>query len=296
MDDWRAELGPIGTALVDGVRDICVDGFGRAWVDSGHGFVDSGLVLTATDVRRIGTSLIERGGGRVDDARPVGDASLAGRARVHLALPPIARHGPLLSVRIPAQVHPTLDSFRFSSDAARMACVTESVLVAGVTGSGKTTLASALLAQRPAHHRLVIIEDIAELDPLHPHCVHLASRAANPDGGGEVALGRLVTEALRMRPDSLVVGEIRGTEIGEFFAALTAGHHGISTVHARALEDVPARLTVLCLRAGIPLNAVAPLIVSAVPLVALCTRNGAGVDVTVGRTAVAGSDLVVTQI
>lgn len=275
---------------------MCVDGAGRVWTDLGSGFSDTGLIVAGSDVRRIGTALIERGGGRVDDSRPVGDAALAGLARVHLALPPIARHGPLLSIRVPARVHPTLDSFRFTHDAARTACVSESVLVAGVTGSGKTTLASALLAERPAHHRIVIIEDIAELDPPHPHCVHLTSRTSNADGGGEVTLGRLVTEALRMRPDSLVVGEIRGTEIGEFLAALTAGHHGISTVHARGLDDVAARLTVLCLRAGIPFAAIAPLVVSAVPLVALCTRHGTRVDVSVGRTATVNSSLVVTPI
>ncbi|MEY4396430.1 MAG: hypothetical protein RLZZ40_186, partial [Actinomycetota bacterium] len=259
MDDWRSDLGPLTLAATPGVRDVCVDGAGAVWTDTGSGFVRSVLTLSPSEVRHIGVSLVERGGGRVDDAMPIGDAALAGRARVHVVLPPVARQGPLLSIRLPNEHAISLSEFAYARDTHRDACVLGSVLISGVTGSGKTTLASALIAARPANSRIVIVEDIAELDPPHPHCVHLTSRHPNPDGGGAIGLGHLVKEALRMRPDSLVVGEIRGAEFSEFLLALTAGHHGISTVHARRLSDVAERMTVLGLTAGFPLPAIAPL-------------------------------------
>lgn len=295
MDDWRAELGPL-VAVVDGVTDLCIDGDGRVWTNSGNGFIDSRLVLGARDVRQIGVGLIERGGGRVDDARPIGDASLAGSVRVHVALPPVARSGPLVSLRFPRARTISLDDFRFDNAVARQACIESSVLIAGVTGSGKTTLASALLDTRSPTTRIVIIEDVAELNPTHPHCVHLTSRAANPEGGGAISLGQLVVESLRMRPDSLVLGEVRGPEIRDFLSALSAGHHGISTIHARSVEDVAARVMVLALVAGIPHAAIAPLVVSAIPLVAHIRRDGPEFRVTVGRTIIGESGLGVIPL
>lgn len=293
MNDWRADLGPIAPLVRNGVRDLAVLGAGDVWVSDGRGFASTGMALDAVDVRRIGTALIERGGGRVDDSRPIGDAALPGQIRVHLTLPPIARHGPLLSLRFPSITTIGLEQFRFATGADRQRCIDDSVLIVGVTGSGKTTLAGALLAQRPATDRIVIVEDVSELTPDHPHCVHLTSRAPNPDGGGAVSLQRLVTEALRMRPDSLVVGEIRGDEIVPFLAAVTAGHHGIATVHARNLDEVIPRLTMLCLSAGIPAVAIDTILVNAIRTVALCTQHESTIDVTVGTLVRHGTSLMV---
>lgn len=294
MHNWRADVGPLNALITERLRDLCIDGNGRVWTDSGAGFESTGLHLEPTVVRRIGVTVIENGGGRVDDARPIGDAALAGEVRAHLVLPPVARAGPLLSLRFPSRQRVTLDDF--AADGSTLARMThETALIGGLTGSGKTTLASAIIDALPAPHRVVIVEDIAELSPSHQHTVHLTTRPPNVDGGGRIELADIVRESLRMRPDSLVVGEIRGAEIREFLAAVTAGHHGLSTIHARGLDEIGVRVMTLAMLAGIPRDAIAPLVVSAIPLVAVCRRVGAGVSVTTGRFVEAGGELRVER-
>ncbi len=289
MENWRTDLGPLSVLLNDSLRDLCVDGDGRAWVDDGRGFRETPVTLTATEVRHIGVTLIESGGGRVDDARPVGDAALAGSLRVHLALPPVARTGPLLSIRFPSRRRLGLADFEADGDLERLS--RETSLIAGVTGSGKSTLAAAAIDGLPQSARVVIVEDVAELNPAHPHTVCLTTRAANADGGGAVRLSDLVAETLRMRPDSLVVGEIRGAEIRDFLAVTSAGHHGLSTIHAGSIEAIAARVTTVALLAGIPRSAVAPLVAGSISTVALCSRSDDSVTVSLGRFVAEGSRL-----
>jgi pilus assembly protein CpaF len=296
MENWRTDLGPLAPLITAETRDLCVDGAGRVWTDDGRGFQESAIALSATDVRRIGVSLIEAAGGRVDDAKPIGDAALSGRVRVHLALPPVARTGPLLSLRFPAPAALGLDSFRFAAGVNPSEFAESTTLIAGVTGSGKTTLASAIIDSLPAAHRVVIVEDLAELNPRHPHTVHVTTRPANADGGGAVSMAALVRESLRMRPDSLVVGEVRGPEIRDFLAAVTAGHHGLSTIHAASLDEVVTRVTILALLAGIPREAIARLAASAIPIVAHCERLGGTVTVTAGRLRAEGDDLRIESL
>ncbi len=288
------ELGPLAGLVTDRTRDICTDGTGRAWVDNGDGFVLSGLTLTPHDARFIGVGLVESGGGRVDDSRPIGDASLAGRVRVHVALPPVARDAPLISLRFPRPTRVRLDDFEFADDAARIACLTGSLLIAGVTGSGKTTLLSAILDSTTDADRVVVIEDVSEISTEHLNTAYLSTRVANPDGGGQIDLTQLVRESLRMRPDVLVIGEIRGAELRDYVLALTSGHRGIATVHAGSLADVGARLTALALVAGIPFDAVAGLVQSAISTVAVCERVGSGVTVTVGKLVIDNGTLLAT--
>lgn len=295
MENWRADLGPLSVLLTDSLRDLCVDGDGRAWVDDGRGFRDTTVTLTPGEVRHIGAALIESGGGRVDDARPIGDAALGGVLRAHLALPPIARTGPLLSIRFPSRSRLGLDAFTSASgdDLSRLA--RETSLIAGVTGSGKTTLAAAVIDSLPREARVVIVEDLAELNPGHSHSIHLTARAANADGGGAIRVGQLVSETLRMRPDSLVLGEIRGEEIRDFLAVTSAGHHGISTIHAGNLDAVADRVTTLALLAGIPFAAIAPLVAETVSSVAFCSRVGDSVNVSLGRFVCDGPRLRVVR-
>ncbi|MFM6968692.1 MAG: ATPase, T2SS/T4P/T4SS family [Microbacteriaceae bacterium] len=283
MDKWRTDLGPLAPFVDDTVRDLCVDGSGRVWVDRGHGFLDVGIALDPRTVRRIGVSLVESGGGRVDDARPMGDAALPGQIRAHLVLPPVARAGPLLSLRFPAVHRITFDQFTPVDGAKLEVLAVETTLIGGVTGSGKSTLLTAVIDAMHDARRVVIAEDITEINPSHPHTVHLTTRVANQDGGGRIELAELVRESLRMRPDSLVVGEIRGAEIRDFLAAVTAGHHGLSTIHANGLDEIATRVTTLAMLAGIPRNAIAPLVTSAVRRVALCERTDIGVTVAIGR-------------
>lgn len=283
MDNWRTDLGPLAGLVTSDTRDLCVDGSGRVWTDSGPGFRDSGVVLDPGSVRRIGVSLIDSAGGRVDDARPIGDSAFAGNVRAHLVLPPVARDGPLLSLRFAQTESVGLTGFTCATAIDLAEIARRGTLIAGVTGSGKTTLATAMLDALPQAQRVVIVEDLAEMNPRHPHTVHLTTRTANADGGGAVGLADLVRESLRMRPDSVVVGEIRGPEIREFLAAATSGHHTVATIHAGSIEQVAARVMTLALLAGVPRSVVAELVESAIPSVTFCRRTDRGFTVSTGR-------------
>jgi pilus assembly protein CpaF len=196
--------------------------------------------------------------------------------RVHAVLPPISPRGTLLSIRLPRVDHLSLDDLAAAQffDVIPMDAITRlvgrraNVLISGAGGSGKTTLLSAMLSSAPGTDRIVAIEDVAELRVAHPHFVSLEARQANLEGAGEVGLQRLVREALRMRPDRLVLGECRGAEIRELLAALNTGHDGgAGTLHANSLTDVPARLEALGALADMSPTAVARQTVSAIDAV-----------------------------
>jgi pilus assembly protein CpaF len=141
-------------------------------------------------------------------------------------------------------------------------------LVSGGTGSGKTTILGAMLGEVPSRERIVLVEDSTELDPDHPHVVRLQARPANTEGAGEVHLRDLVRQAMRMRPDRLVVGEVRGSEVVELLSAMNTGHEGgAGTVHANSAADVPARLEALGLLAGLERQAVHALIAAGLDVV-----------------------------
>src|SRR5699024_5900492 len=227
----------------------------------------------------------------LDDSQPYVDSwlpELAGRStvRLHAVLPPIAGGSPCVSLRVlrPA-VHDLsklhdLGSFRQDSMdilhgglAARVTLV-----VLGATGRGKSTLLSARLRAVPENERMVTVEDVGELRPPHPQLVRLVSRAANIEGSGEVTLRQLVRQALRMRPDRIVVGEARGAEVCELLAALNTGHDGSSgTVHANSPGDVPARLEALAALGGMSRTALHSQLAAAVQLVLHMTRDSDGV-------------------
>jgi pilus assembly protein CpaF len=193
------------------------------------------------------------------------DVRLDGGYRVHAVLPPISTSGTLLSVRIRRESVFTLDELGrsgmfgpFLQDVlTRVVERRLSFLLSGATGSGKTTLLATLLGLCGAGERLVLIEDASELNPVHPHVVSLESRHSNLEGGGTVDLGELVRQALRMRPDRLIVGECRGAEVRELLAAMNTGHTGAGgTIHANTAAAVPARLTALGALAGMGPDAV----------------------------------------
>ena len=163
-------------------------------------------------------------------------------------------------------------------------------LVTGGTGSGKTTLLSALLSLVDPRHRLVIVEDASELRPDHPHVVGLEARTANIEGVGEIPVRVLVRQALRMRPDRLVVGEVRGAEVTDLLAAMNTGHEGgCGTLHANSAGDVPARIEALAMAAGMPQAAVHSQLGSAVDVVVHLARGTDGVR-RVGEVAVLERD------
>ncbi|WP_297361541.1 TadA family conjugal transfer-associated ATPase [Mycetocola sp.] len=276
-----AEFGPLAPYLMAAdVTDLFVNGRGGLWIDRGSGPQrDAAWSMAERPLRELAVRLIALGGRHIDEATPCVDVRLEGGIRVHAVLPPVSVGGTLLSIRVPQvrrfRLADLAEAGMFGDDSvgvvARLrAAVSDRVnlLVTGAGGSGKTTLLGALLAEAPNDERIVAIEDVAELGVEHPHVVSLESRQANLEGAGAIGLERLLREALRMRPDRLVVGECRGAEVRELLAALNTGHDGgAGTLHANSLEDVPARLEALGALAGMTPDAVARQTVSAIGLV-----------------------------
>lgn len=247
------------------VTDVLVNGPDEVWVDRGRGLERSGVRFgDDAAVRRLAQRLAASGGRRIDDETPHADVRLPDGTRFHAVLAPTARPGTLISLRVPQARAFALDELvavgavppagaRLLAEviAARLA-----FLVTGGTGSGKTTLLSALLSLVEPGERIVLVEDASELRPAHPHVVGLEGRPPNVEGAGEITLRTLVRQALRMRPDRLVVGEVRGPEVVELLAALNTGHAGgAGTLHANSTADVPARIEALALGAGLPRDA-----------------------------------------
>jgi pilus assembly protein CpaF len=286
----RSEIGGGGVLETllreDGVTDVLVNGAGPVWVDRGRGPEQSTVTLPDEPaVRRLAVRLIAAGGRRLDDAAPYADARLPDGTRVHAILPPLAPGGTCISLRVPPRRTFTVDQLvarrsmpTAGADLLRdLVAARAAFLVTGGTGSGKTTILSSLLSCADPAERLVLVEDAAELNPDHPHVVRLEARSANAEGAGSVALDVLVRQALRMRPDRLVVGEVRGAEVLDLLAALNTGHEGgAGTIHANRPEHLPARVESLCVTAGVPREAAHSLLIAAVDAVVHVVRSPAG--------------------
>ena len=279
--------GPLESLLREpGVTDILVNGPAQVYVDRGHGLELTGVRFSDdSEVRRLAQRLAASVGRRLDDAVPFVDARLADGSRVHAVLGTLAAPGTCISLRVPAARTFTLE------DCVRTGSVTPgggellrrlmhaklSFLISGGTGSGKTTLLAALLALVPTRERIVVVEDSRELDPLHPHVVRMEGRPANAERAGAVTLTDLVRQSLRMRPDRLVVGEVRGGEIADLLAAMNTGHEGgCGTVHANSASDVPARLEALGALGGLGRDALHAQVASALDVVVHIGRDAAG--------------------
>ncbi|MEV7475667.1 TadA family conjugal transfer-associated ATPase [Pseudarthrobacter oxydans] len=280
-------LGPLQSLTRDpAVTDIFVNAPGSVWVDRGRGIERVPVAFdNEAQLRALACRLVAAGGRRLDDGSPCVDVRLAGGYRVHAVLPPVSTAGTLLSIRIRRERVFTMDELRdsgmFSSGLQHvLERVVErrlSFLISGATGSGKTTLLSTLLSLCSPAERLVLIEDASELNPVHPHLVSLESRHGNLEGGGEVDLGDLVRQALRMRPDRLVVGECRGAEVRELLTAMNTGHSGGGgTIHANTAAAVPARLTALGALAGMNADGVRLQAASALDVVIHVDRTRRG--------------------
>jgi pilus assembly protein CpaF len=236
-------------------------------------------------VRRLAVRLAALAGRRLDDAAPWVDAGLPGGIRLHAVLAPVSGSGTCVSLRVLRRCSLTLDELAErgtlpgESGALIRALVARRLafLVTGGTGSGKTTLLSALLGAGDPADRLVLCEDAAELTPAHPHVVRLLTRPPNVEGVGQVTLRDLVRQALRMRPDRLVVGEVRGAEVAEMLAALNTGHDGgCGTLHANRPAEVPARLEALGVAAGLDRAAVHSQAAAALSVVVHLRRGPGG--------------------
>ena len=279
-------LGPLEPLLPTAdLSDVYVNGHQRVFVET-HGGIErlESPFRTEADVRALAVRLVTAAGRRLDEANPCVDVQTANGMRVHAVIPPVSTGGTLLSIRFRApqrlslaelvtrgSIHPFMADVVCSAMNAGA-----NIMISGATGSGKTTVLSALLSQCHPSERLVLIEDAAELDPDHPHVVGMQARHDNVEGSGAVDLTELVRQALRMRPDRLVVGECRGAEVRELLTALNTGHAGAGTVHANSAHAVPARLAALGSLAGMSREAVDLQAASALDLVAHVSRGPNG--------------------
>ena len=284
LGDRLLGFGPLAELVADEqVTDVLVNGDGSVWSDRGLGVEREARTLAPDLLRPLAVRLAGLAGRRLDDAAPWVDAVLPGGVRLHAVLPPLADGGPHLSLRIarhqPAGVSglvalravgPAMADALSAIVASRL-----SFIVSGGTGAGKTTVLGALIAQCPHHERVVVVEDVRELDPAHPHVIRLQGRNPNVEGVGGASMVDLVRQSLRMRPDRLIVGEVRGAEVRELLAALNTGHEGgAGTIHANSPEDVPARFEALGALAGMSADAVHSQLRGSVALVVHVTRRG----------------------
>ncbi|HZD98732.1 MAG TPA: TadA family conjugal transfer-associated ATPase [Micromonosporaceae bacterium] len=278
--------GPLTAFLVDpAVTDVLVNGV-DVWIDRGAGLVRCDFTFSSdTQVRRLAQRLAAACGRRLDEGSPYVDARLPDGTRLHAVLPPIATDGPYLSLRTFREHAFSLNDLvgldTLSESGAEMlgaiVAARLSYLVSGGTGSGKTTLLATLLSEVPPNERIVIVEDATELRPRHPHVVGLQARTANVEGAGAIGLRDLLRQALRMRPDRLVVGECRGAEVVDLLGALNTGHEGgAGTLHANTAADVPARLEALGLLSGVPRAALHAQVAAALHVVVHMRRMPTG--------------------
>jgi pilus assembly protein CpaF len=284
---YPTEFGPLAELVADpSVTDVFVNGRDGVWADRGDGAMRvAGLQFDEAELRSLAVHLLSLSGRHIDEAAPSVDARLADGIRVHAVLPPISPAGTLLSLRLPSVDVPNLNSLERSGlfEAVARANVDSLVrgrcnlLITGASGSGKTTLLAAILSSADPVERIVAIEETSELRVTHPHYVALEARQPNLEGAGGIDLARLVREAVRMRPDRLVVGECRGPELRDLLTALNTGHDGGGgTLHSNSLEHVPARLEALGALAGLSAVAVARQAVSAIGRVLHLVRSASG--------------------
>ncbi len=282
-----AGAGPLEPLLREpGVTDVLVNGPADVWVDRGAALERPRVRFPDEDaVRRLAVRLAAGAGRRLDDAAPWVDAGLPDGTRLHAVLPPVSGAGTCLSLRVLRRCSLGLADLAGrgtlpGGSAGLLRAVLRArlaFLVTGGTGSGKTTLLSALLGEVPDGERIVLCEDAAELTPAHPHVVRLLTRPPNVEGAGRVTLRDLVRQALRMRPDRLVVGEVRGAEVTDLLAALNTGHDGgCGTLHANRPGEVPARLEALGVAAGLDRRAVHSQAAAALAVVVHLRRTPAG--------------------
>jgi pilus assembly protein CpaF len=278
----------------DSVCEVMVNGGGEVWVERHGQLAPTGLQLDPVQVLGVAERVLAPLGLRVDRRNPVADARLPDGSRLHVVVPPVAVDGPLLTIRR-FRVRPAALTSFCSPEVARLLRAVVAgrcnVLISGGTGAGKTTLLNAMAAGIGAHHRIVTIEDTAELRLPGDHVVRLEARVAGADAPLALGIGDLVRTALRMRPDRIVVGEVRGDEALAMLSAMNTGHEGsLSTVHANSPPDALRRLESMAVVAagGLPLAAVRQHVAAAIDIVVQVARTGGQ-----ARTVVAVDEVMV---
>ena len=263
------------------ITDLCLNGAGACFVDRGRGMepLSTPDAWSDEDIRTWILHQLSAVGKSWDARHPFIDATLASGHRAHVSFPPIARQGILISLRRLPTTHITTSRWSgpLFEKLVEITRAGESVILSGATGSGKTTLANDLLAKVSPAERILALEDTPELAPAHPHFLSLISRPPNADGFGEVTLRTLLRQALRMRPDRIILGECRGPEVLELLQALNTGHRGtLATLHANTPRDALRRIELLCLLSSsgsIPLLAIRELLALGIQWIAQIRRE-----------------------
>ncbi|WP_439814077.1 CpaF family protein [Zavarzinia sp. CC-PAN008] len=308
--DDMVGLGPLEPLLDDGsVNDILVNGYNKVFVERAGKLVQTDVVFRDdAHVLNICQRIATRIGRRIDESSPMVDARLADGSRVNIVVPPLALDGPCLSIRKFAKKSITLDIMvqqnNLSANLAKVLQIASAarlnVIVSGGTGSGKTTMMNAMSRLIDPQERIVTVEDAAELQLQQPHVVRLESRPPNIEGQGEVTIRDLVRNALRMRPDRIIVGEVRGAEALDMLQAMNTGHDGsMATIHANRPRDALTRIENMVAMAGVnlPTTAVRQQIVGAVNLIIQVERMRDGIRRITNVTEVIGMEgnVITTQ-
>lgn len=276
-------LGPLDPLLeLPGVTDVLVNGPGVVWVERLGQLERTEVTLDQAQIALLVERIVGPLGRRADPVHALVDGRLPDGSRVHVVMPPLAVDGPCITIRRFAVRPVPLREIASAEVADLLAAAVRgraNIVVSGATGSGKTTLLNALAGLVPESERIITVEDAAELRLGAPHVVRLESRVSTADGAPEVPMRELLRNALRMRPDRLIVGEVRGAEAFDFLSALNTGHDGsLTTVHANSAADALHRLETLVLLAGmgLPIQAVRAQLVAAVDLVVHVERSQGG--------------------
>ncbi len=296
-------LGPLEPLLADPtISDILVNSFSNIYIER-RGKLEKTAISFKDDehLRRVIERIVSTVGRRIDEAQPMVDARLQDGSRVNAIIPPLALDGPVLSIRRfgtdPLKMHMLIENGALTKEIAMLfeMCVRArlNIIISGGTGAGKTTLLNALSAYIPVNERIVTIEDSAELQMQQPHVVRLETRPPNIEGKGEVTQRDLVRNSLRMRPDRIVIGEVRGGEAIDMLQAMNTGHDGsLTTIHANTTRDALGRLETMVQMTGMRLSdrAMRQQIASAVNLVIQVARLTDGTRRIVSISEITGME------
>src|SRR5438105_947429 len=295
--------GPLDPFLADDtVTEVMCNNYDDIWIEREGRIEQTGASFTdEAQYRAVIEKIVAAVGRRIDESSPMVDARLPDGSRVNAIVPPLAIHGPVLTVRKfsadPFTVKDLINFGTFTLDLAMVleACVRAklNVLVSGGTGTGKTTNLNVLSSFIPDGERVITIEDAAELQLQQPHVINLEARPPNAEGSGEVRIRDLVRNALRMRPDRIIVGEVRGAEALDMLQAMNTGHEGsMTTVHCNGPRDALSRIETMVLMAGydLPVRAIREQIASAVHLIMHLDRMPDGRRIVTSLTEIQGME------
>jgi pilus assembly protein CpaF len=289
VSDRVQGLGPLEPLMRDPeVTEVMVNGPDAVFIEKAGRIERTDLDLgSEAAVRHLIDRIVAPLGLRIDGSKPWVDARLPDGSRVHAILPPLAVTGPTITIRRFSRIHPNLEGLveleaLSQAQAAKLARAVQqrrNIVVCGGAGTGKTTVLRALAAEIAPEHRVITVEDAAELSLRREHVVALEARPANAEERGEITLRDLVRQSLRMRPDRIIVGEVRGAEVIDMLQAMTTGHDGsMGTVHANSPEELIVRLEAMAAMAANPLpgSAVRRSIASALDMIVHVERRGDG--------------------